>query len=142
MPQSIDRRAVLNALASSTVLGLIAGGGPGALAAQPGLKLGAPASFSFEALKALARRMKSRPYAPAPHPNPQVLNQLTYEAWGEITFDTDYALYKDTRLPVTFFHLGQFFQKPVEIYAVENGQSREAIHDQRYFHMPANSPAK
>jgi glucans biosynthesis protein len=117
MIQPIDRRALVRALAASTALGVLADGGPGALAAQPGLRLGPPAPFSFEALKATARRKQAEPYAPPAHPDAKILDRIDYDAWGEITFKTDAALFKDSRLPVTFFHLGKFFQSPVAVYA-------------------------
>ncbi|MDR3513853.1 MAG: glucan biosynthesis protein D [Caulobacteraceae bacterium] len=141
MTEPIDRRAVLRALSASTTLGLVAGS-PQALAAQPGLKLGAPEAFSFEALKLTARRLASQPHVEPRRPAPDVLNKIDYQAWGQISFDTDYALFKDSRFPVTFFHLGVFFQKAVEMYAVENGQAREVVYDQSYFHMPPDSPAR
>jgi glucans biosynthesis protein len=142
MSESIDRRSILKAVAASTTLGLVAGGGVDALAAQSGLKLGSPTAFTFEGLKAEARRMVARPYVGPAHPAPDILRQINYETWGEITFDTDHALFKDSRFPVTFFHLGLFFQKAVDMHVVEAGQAREIIYDQSYFHMPANSVAR
>jgi glucans biosynthesis protein len=139
MTDTIDRRAALRALAASAALGLAAG--RGALAAEPGLKFGPPKPFSFEGLKALARRKLAQPYAAPPKPWPEALNRIDYQRWGEITFDTDQALFKDSRFPVTFFHLGKFFQQPVAIHAVEAGQAREVLYDPTYFHMPHDSPA-
>ena len=43
--------------------------------------------FSFEELQALARRTAAAPYAPPPAPS-EILTELDYQAWGEITFDT------------------------------------------------------
>lgn len=137
-----DRRAILSAALASTTAGLIAAGGAPALAQTPGLKLGPAAPFSFEALKALARRKVARAYAAPPRRNADLLNRLDYEAWGKINFKTDAALFKDSRLPVTFFHLGQYFQKPVGMFAVEGGRAREVLYDPGYFDMPADSPAR
>jgi glucans biosynthesis protein len=141
MTDSFDRRSVLNAIVASSALGL-AGAGPAPLQAQPGLQLGPPVAFSFERLKALALRKVREPYAAPPVPSPDVLNRIDYEAWGRITFDTDHALFRDSRYPITFFHLGRFFERPVEIHAVEAGEAREVIYDQSYFDMPADSPAR
>ena len=44
--------------------------------------------------------------------------------------------------PVTFFHLGRYFQKPVRMHVVEGGKAREIVYDESYFEMPADSPAK
>jgi glucans biosynthesis protein len=113
-----------------------------AMAATPGLKLGAPFAFDFERLKALARDLAAKPYVPPPTPAPGILKQIDYEAWGKIAFDTDQALFKDSRFPVTFFHMGLFFQSPVQMYAVEQGQAREVVYSQDDFHMPDDSPAR
>ena len=137
MPEPIDRRLLLKALAVTTA----AATAPPAWAA-PGdaLALGPPSPFSFESLKALARRAAAAPYV-APAAPSAILGQIDYQAWGDIRFDTAHALFADGPLPVTFFHLGQYFQIPVQIHVVEAGQAREVIYDQSYFHMPADSPA-
>ena len=133
---TVDRRLLLQMMAAA----VSAGAWPAAAQGKSGLALGPPSAFSFETLRALARQKAAAPYAPPARP-PQVLNELDYQAWGEITFDTDHALYADGPLPVTFFHLGKYFQDPVKIHAVEGGQAREVVYDQSDFHMPANSPA-
>ena len=71
------------------------------------------------------------------------MQKINYEEWGKIRFRPDHALFADGpgRFPVTFFHLGLFFQKAVDMYAVENGQARKIVYDQSYFDMPADSVA-
>ena len=118
-----------------------AGPAPAAWAASSRFALGAAFPFSFETLRALARRKAAAPYAPPP-PAPAALAELDYQAWGQIKFDTDHALFADGPLPVTFFHPAKFFQDPVKIYAVDAAEAREVIYDQGYFHMPADSPAR
>ncbi|HEY4030806.1 MAG TPA: glucan biosynthesis protein D [Caulobacteraceae bacterium] len=133
---TVHRRLLLQMLAGAAS----AGAWPATAQNKPALAFGPPSAFSFDALKAQARQKAAQPYAAAPRAS-QVLNELDYQAWGEITFDTSHALYADGPLPVTFFHLGKYFQDPVKLHAVEGGQAREVIYDQSYFHMPANSPA-
>ena len=134
---TVDRRLLLQFLAAAAS----AGAWPALAQGRSPLAFGPPAAFSFEGLRALARQKAAAPYAPPPRPS-QVLAEIDYQAWGEITFDTDHALFADGPLPVTFFHLGKYFQDPVKLHAVEpSGQAREVIYDQSYFHMPANSPA-
>jgi glucans biosynthesis protein len=144
MPTLLDRRSFLRAVAASTAAGLIASGGSRALAAQDGLQLGAPFAFSFDSLKDMARRMAGEPYAGPAHPAPDILRKIDYEAWGKIAFDADHALFANGpgRFPVTFFHLGMFFQKSVDMHVVDGGQAREIIYDQSYFAMPADSVAR
>ncbi len=147
MTDPIDRRAVVTAFSASMALGLASVGGAGSAAAA-GLNLGEAQPFSFDGLKALARKMINEPYKGPGHPSPEVLDKIDYEAWGKITFDTDHALFAEGpgRFPVTFFHLGKFFQKAVEIHLVEGPanalKSRAIVYDQSYFKMPADSVAR
>ena len=142
MSEFIDRRSVLKALALSATLGLVVGDGGAALAEQEGLRFGDPFAFSFDLLKSMARRMVGEPYVGPARPAPEIVRDIDYEAWGKITFNTDHALFKDQRFPVTFFHLGKFFQRPVDMHVVERGEAREIIYDQSYFNMPADSVAR
>ncbi len=136
-----DRRQFLQ-FATATA-GLAATGFSTKALAQESLKVGAPSPFSFDALKQRAQSMASRPYEAPPRPAPEVLQQIDYDAHGKIRFKTDLALWANgpSQFPVTFFHLGRFFQKPVRMHVVEGGQAREIIYDSDYFDMPADSPA-
>ena len=73
--------------------------------------------------------MAGEPYAGPARPAPDIVAKINYEAWGKIKFDMDHALYADGpgRFPVSFFHLGMFFQKAVEMHVVDAGQ-RAANH--------------
>jgi glucans biosynthesis protein len=133
---TVDRRLLLQMMAAAAS----AGAWPAWAETKSPLALGPPSAFSFEALQALAKRKAAAPYTEPPRPS-QVLHDIDYKAWGEIKFDDRHALYADGPLPVTFFHMGRYFQDPVKIHAVEGGQAREVIYDQRYFDMPADSPA-
>ncbi len=87
--------------------------------------------------------MAAMPYVPPPRPSPEILEKIDYDAHGKIRFKTDLALWADGpgEFPVTFFHLGRYFQKPARMHVVEKGQAREIIYDSAYFDMPADSPA-
>ena len=136
MPHATNRRFLLAALA----LGGAAAAMPlKAALAQTGLRFGAASPFSFEGLRALARQKAQVPYA-GPRPV-EGAAAIDYDAWGRIYFDTDDALFGAGPLPVTFFHLGKYFQKPVRMFAVQAGAAREVIYDPAYFHMPPDSPA-
>ena len=73
-----------------------------------------------------------------------MVQKINYEEWGKIRFRIDDALFADGpgRFPLSFFHLGLFFQKAVEMHVVEGGVSRRIIYDQSYFDMPADSVAR
>lgn len=139
----IDRRHLLQTAAAATTSLAAAGFAPGALAAE-GLAYGPTEPFSFDALKARVRRMAREPYAAPPPPRPDVLWRIDYDAHGRIRYRTDYALWADgpSPFPVTFFHLGRYFQKPVRMHVAENGGAREIRYDDAYFEMPADSPAR
>ena len=137
----IDRRHLL---ASATATAALAASGfaPDALA-QQGLNLGAAEPFSYDALKARIREMARRPYG-APQPSrPDVLWKIDYDQHGKLRFRTDLALWANgpSPWPVTFFHLGRYFQKPVRMHVLEAGRSREILYDTAYFEMPTDSPA-
>jgi glucans biosynthesis protein len=133
--------------------GLLAAGGASIAAAALGLtpsaqaarrlQLGAPATFSFDALIEQARSNAARPYAAPPALPREVLERIDYDAHGKIRFDPDAALFADGPglFPVTFFHLGRLFQAPVRMYVVQASSARELIYDPAYFEMPADSPA-
>lgn len=139
---SVDRRTVLTALAASVAASMTSGSAGGAFAAG-NLQLGPPQPFSFEGLQDTARQMAKGPYQGPPHPSPDIVDKIDYETWGQISFDTNSALFASGpgRFPVSFFHLGKFFPKAVEMNVVENGQARTIIYDQSYFDMPADSVA-
>jgi glucans biosynthesis protein len=108
------------------------------------LRLGEGKPFSWGLLKQTARELAGQPYYPPQHPAPEIVSKINYQTWGEIKFDSAHALYAEgpNRFPVTFFHLGMFFPKSVEMNVVEGDQAREIIYDQSYFDMPVDSIAR
>jgi glucans biosynthesis protein len=140
----VNRRTILTGLAAGIAAGLSASGKAHALVPDRKLKFGAKAPFSFDILKDEARRLAAAPYASPLSTGAEIASRIDYDAWGRITFDTDYALFGEGqgRFPVTFFHLGKYFQRGIEMYAVEEGEARPILYDQSYFKMPHDSVAK
>jgi periplasmic glucans biosynthesis protein len=140
MIAAFDRRTVLKAAAA---LGLWSTGAKLGFAASP-MKLGPPAPFSFDSLKAIARRMGGEPYKGPARPSPEIIAKINYETWGKIKFNMDRALFADGpgKFPVSFFHLGMFFPKAIEMHVVEGSSARQIIYDQSYFVMPEESIAR
>jgi glucans biosynthesis protein len=138
----INRRSFIRAAAAGTA-GLAASGFAHSALAAEGLKFGEAAPFSFDLLKAYAKSLAGRAYVPPPSPSPDVLTRIDYDAHGKIRFKTEDALWAEGPgpFPVTFFHLGRYFQKPVHMHVVEGGRAREILYDDAYFDMPADSPA-
>ncbi len=127
---------------------LAALGIPAEALAAAGLKLSEPRPFSFERLVALAKSLGAKPYVADNSLPADVLQRIDYDAHGKIKFNTDNALFRDGpgQFPVTFFHLGRYFQVPVHMYVLESagddGFAREIVYDSAYFTMPADSPAR
>ncbi len=109
------------------------------------LSFGPPRKFSLEALKDEAQRRARLPYTPPPSLPAEVLDRIDYDAHGKIRFKPELALFADGpgKFPVTFFHLGRFFREPQRLFVLnpEGTTAREIIYDERYFDMPADSPA-
>ena len=139
MSDNVDRRTILKGVAVSAVtLPTLSD----ALASPDVvLQYDEPKPFSYDLFKARARELAHAPYTPPPRPAPDVLQKINYEEWGKIRFRMDASVFAEGpgRYPVSFFHLGLFFQKAVEMHVVDGGMSRRIIYDQSYFDMPADS---
>lgn len=135
----IDRRSFL----AGALGAFAAAGAPLPARAVERLRFGPPAPVSFESLEERARALARSPYGAPPRPAPEVLQQIDYDAHGKIRFRTELALWADGpgEFPVTFFHLGRYFQSPVRMHVLEGGAAREILYDGGYFDMPADSPA-
>jgi len=141
MENTPDRRVVLKGIAASAFsLGSVGE----AFAAGDALQLDDPQPFSFDGLKAMARERARGPYVAPPRPSPEIVQQINYEQWGKIRFKMEDSLFAHGpgKFPISFFHLGLYFQKAVEMHVVDGGQSRKILYDQSYFDMPADSPAR
>ena len=109
-----------------------------------GLRFGPAEPFSFDALIERASDLAKAPYVSRPKPEPEIVQQIDYDAWGNIRYRPDQALFAEgpSLYPATFFHLGQFFQKSVKMHVVENGVAREILYHPDYFTMPEDSIAR
>jgi glucans biosynthesis protein len=142
----MNRRDLL--CAGTAAAALAAFGVPAEAFVTGELKLGTEKTFSFETLIDNARAMASGPFMPPVAPPRDVLERIDYQAHGQITYDTDCALFAEGpgAFPVTFFSLGKFFQVPVRMHVVSEiaGKpvEREITYDPSYFNMPADSPAR
>ncbi len=138
--EAFDRRSVLRAAAAMGISAVWSG----EAVSSGGLKLGPARPFSFDRLKATAKRMAKQAYVGPGRPAPEIVGKINYESWGKIAFSMDHALYADGpgRFPVSFFHLGMFFPKAVEMNVVEGASAHEITYDPSYFTMPVDSIAK
>ena len=129
-----------SALAGATLLlPRGADGAPG-----PSLNLGPATPFGFDALVERARKAAARPYSAPFKPAPDIVKKIDYDVHGKIRFKPERALDANgpSAYPVTFFHLGQFFQSSVRMHQVADGKAREILYSPDYFEMPADSIAR
>ena len=108
------------------------------------LKLGNPATFSFDELIKRAEETALKPYVFPVTASEQLLSKINYDAHGSIQFNTQRALFLSGpgQYPITFFHLGAFFRVPIKMYVTQKGMAQEIIYDKAYFNMPVDSPAQ
>lgn len=140
----IDRRALMQlALAAQAATAF---GGPALAdeATPDGLKLGPPAPFSHDILKRLAKDLAAKPYVEPARPDPGIVQRIDYDAHGKLKYRPDFALYGKTpgAYPITFMHVGQYFQKTVRMHTLADGQAREIHYEPSLFDMPADSVAR
>ncbi len=144
MTTSVERRRFLKSIAAA---GLIL---PGmsiyqhALADVDGLDLGSAQPFDFADLIARAKSMAASTYEAPVAPNPEIVGKIDYDTHGKLHYKRDHSPFSDGSgtYPLTFFHLGMYFAKPVHMYLLENGQAREVIYKPDYFDMPEDSIAR
>jgi glucans biosynthesis protein len=108
------------------------------------LRYGEAQPFSFDHLIDLARSMAAKPYVAPPRPDPGIVQQIDYDAYGKIRFRPELALYGQGggAYPITFMHVGNFFPKTVRMHAVEGGMAREIVYSPDYFSMPDDHMAR
>jgi glucans biosynthesis protein len=150
----IDRRSFVSAGTASAALAALGFSGSTfaqqeAQARAVGLKFAEPHAFSFDGLIAHAEALAKAPFVSSNTLPAAILDKIDYEALGKVHFDPRYALFRDGPgpFPVTFFHMGRFFQTPVHMHLLEQATSgdaleREIVYDPAYFEMPADSPAR
>ena len=109
-------------------------------AASP--RMGAPFPMSFDALVAEARAASNKPFEKRPEAPASILDAIDYERHNELRTPFSKAMYRNGGHPVTFFHLGQFFRRPVRIHAWDGRSAREVIYVKELFDPPAGNPAE
>ena len=115
-----------------------------AVAEDDSLLFGEAKPFHFEALVARAQEMANAPHQPPAMPDPKIVEQIDYDAHGKLHFRREVSPYGDGSgaYPLTFFHLGRYFGKPVHMHLVDGDGSRELIYRAEYFDMPEDSVAR
>ncbi len=114
-----------------------------------GLTFGDPQPFSWDGLVEKARLLSTQAYEPSLQTDRSELEQIDWEAHGQIHFKPEDALFAEGpgQYPVEFFHPGKFFQFAVHMYRLDRHgkdglEAREILYDQSQFDIPPGSPAK
>ena len=122
-----SRRRFLHCLvlAGIGIAGLGAGTVQAAAAAH--LEFGPARTFDFDGLIQTARERAAAPYREPPRPGAEVVAKIDYDEHGQIRYRSELALDANGPgiYPVTFFHLGKWFQQPMHAHVVEQGKARE-----------------
>lgn len=82
-------------------------------------------TFDAQSVRNLARELASKPYKKPNTPLPPEFGDLKYDAYRDIRFLPEKALWRDDNLPfqVQFFHRGFIFQDKVDIFVVSGGRA-------------------
>lgn len=144
----IDRRFLLAAFAAAGALPTLPAFGAtkaAPSAAPAGLRFGSPHAFSFEELKAQAKKLAGRPYQPSEPPAKAIIEGVDFDKVQKIRFRPEDALWRGVAGadPIAFFHLNKYSADPVTIFAlqpdVSGGQNaREVLYNPDYFDYGAS----
>ena len=98
------------------------------------------AAFGFEDVGARASSLAARPYKPAPLNLPAQLRELDYDAYRDIRFRPERALWHAEKLPfeLMFFHQGRAVPEPVRINVIEPAGDRTVAFDPALFDYGKN----
>ena len=131
------RRTALSLLASMAVMGLrpvMSQTSAEALQEAVGMTLGAAEPFDPAFIAQRARAMAEKPHEPPP-PVSRAWQDLTYDQFRGIWFDTRHALFRGTKgaVQVEFFPAGLYFSSRIGLNAVSGNISRPIIFEKRVF---------
>lgn len=107
---------------------------PGAFRANTA-EAGEAKEFSRQAVVDRARELSQTPFDPNHGQVPKALLNLSYEAWRDIRFRPEKALWKEDNLPfnLQFFHAGLYYDRLVDINIVDKGMSERLTFDSTMF---------
>ncbi len=84
-----------------------------------------PTRFDAQTVRQLARELAARPYSNPDRQLPKELNELSYDQYRNIRFNTDRSLWRGQGTPfeAQLLHRGFLFRDKVEIYTVRQGEA-------------------
>jgi glucans biosynthesis protein len=105
------------------------------------LRAEAADSFSYQNAVDKARQLAAKPYQNPAGQVPDFLLKIDYDAWRDIRFKPDQALWRTAGLPfqVQFFHPGLYYDRPVKINIVDFGAVKPVAFSRDLFDYGKNS---
>lgn len=96
--------------------------------------------FSPQWLVQQAEVAAKKPFDTAAPKLPGFIDKLDYDAYRDVRFRADQALWREQNLPFTaqFFHLGSVYKRPVHVYEVADGVAREVLYETQLFDYGKN----
>ncbi|MDQ0314048.1 glucan biosynthesis protein [Amorphus orientalis] len=123
----ITRRSVIGGLSGAIASSALIGSARAQdTAAEPSADPNSNA-FSFDALTERMKARAAEAYTPPSSSVPDHIRQLDYEAYKQVAFRPDRAIWEGTDLPFRLqaFHTGWLFNEPVRLFEVVDGEARE-----------------
>ncbi|MEX0604054.1 MAG: glucan biosynthesis protein [Marinobacter sp.] len=137
----MDRRTVLKMAAALSAYGLTV---PSMLTSRlaMGKPVGEARQFDFAWLKGHARTLASEAYKSRKGDTPESLKKLSWDDYQAIQFRPEKSLWQEegSEFHAQFFHLGLYFQTPVKIYEVIDGEAQQLGYDPDYFRYSGDLP--
>jgi glucans biosynthesis protein len=93
--------------------------------------------FAPEMVRERAKALARTEFVPPPSKLPKELKGLNYDQYRDIRFRPDQGIWRGegTSFELQLFHLGFFFDVPVQIHLVEGNSSRRLRYSANYFHF-------
>jgi glucans biosynthesis protein len=120
------RRQVLSGTAAlafaAGLLGMPGGAGAARLS-------GKTQPFTRDWLIQIAEASAKKPFEAAVPKLPAFIDKLDYDAYRDVRFRADQALWREQNLPFTaqFFHPGSVYKRPIHVYEVADVVEREVL---------------
>jgi periplasmic glucans biosynthesis protein len=108
--------------------------------AQAARVSGSGQPFSRDWLVQLAEAAAKKPLDASIPKLPSFIDKLDYDAYRDVRFRADQALWREQNLPFTaqFFHLGSVYKRPAHVYEVADGVAREVLYETSLFDYGKN----
>jgi len=129
----MDRRAFLKSAAALSAYGIPLAALLDSLPAEAATAPTQP--FDYAWLKGHARHLSESAYVSHKGELPKSLQDISWDDYQRLQFKPEYSLWNtpDSPFQARLFHLGLYFQTPVHLHEVVDGQAREIAYQSKFF---------